>query len=136
MCQVGKRKRGRARTKVASHTQRTVRVCMFNVLTHQFTCTSQLSRHITFVPSTKAASGQPTPYKRATARLIMPKKRRSSLHKRSHDASERGRPRETTKSVKLPTRKQCLPCGQKFPSQKTAKHKCLKAKVKFGKRKG
>jgi predicted RNA-binding Zn-ribbon protein involved in translation (DUF1610 family) len=58
------------------------------------------------------------------------KEKRRLARKRSR-ASKREREREAAKVAKLPTRqRQCMTCGRKFESRKTAKkHKCPKAKV-------
>ena len=58
------------------------------------------------------------------------KEKRRLARKRSH-ASKREREREAAKVAKLPPReRQCVACGRKFNSRKTArKHKCPKAKV-------
>ena len=58
------------------------------------------------------------------------KEKRRLARKRSR-ASKREREREAAKAAKLPTReRQCVACGRKFESRKTAKkHKCPKSKV-------
>src|ERR1700722_2115191 len=58
------------------------------------------------------------------------KEKRRLARKRSR-ASKRERDREAAKAAKLPTReRQCVACGRKFNSRKTAKkHKCPKSKV-------
>jgi predicted RNA-binding Zn-ribbon protein involved in translation (DUF1610 family) len=58
------------------------------------------------------------------------KEKRRLARKRSR-ASKREREREAAKAAKLPTReRQCVACGRKFNSRKTAKkHKCPKSKV-------
>ena len=58
------------------------------------------------------------------------KEKRRLARKRSR-ASKREREREAAKAAKLPPReRQCVACGRKFNSRKTArKHKCPKAKV-------
>jgi predicted RNA-binding Zn-ribbon protein involved in translation (DUF1610 family) len=58
------------------------------------------------------------------------KEKRRLARKRSR-ASKRERDREAAKAARLPTRqRQCVACGRKFESRKTAKkHKCPKAKV-------
>jgi hypothetical protein len=58
------------------------------------------------------------------------KEKRRLARKRSR-ASKREREREAAKAAKLPTReRQCVACGCKFNSRKTAKkHKCPKSKV-------
>jgi len=58
------------------------------------------------------------------------KEKRRLARKRSR-ASKREREREAAKAAKLPTReRQCVSCGRKFNSRKTAKkHKCPKSKV-------
>jgi predicted Zn-ribbon and HTH transcriptional regulator len=58
-------------------------------------------------------------------------KEKKGLARKRSSASKRGREREAAKVAKLPTRKrQCLTCGCKFKSSKTAKkHKCPEAKV-------
>jgi predicted RNA-binding Zn-ribbon protein involved in translation (DUF1610 family) len=58
------------------------------------------------------------------------KEKRRLARKRSR-ASKRERDREAAKAAKLPTReRQCVACGRKFNSRKTAKkHKCPNSKV-------
>ncbi|KAF8263415.1 hypothetical protein EI94DRAFT_1740963, partial [Lactarius quietus] len=58
------------------------------------------------------------------------KEKRRLARKRSH-AAKRERDREVAKAAKLPPReRQCVACGRKFKSHKTAsKHKCPKSKV-------
>jgi predicted RNA-binding Zn-ribbon protein involved in translation (DUF1610 family) len=58
------------------------------------------------------------------------KEKRRLARKRSR-ASKREREREAAKAAKLPAReRQCVACGRKFESRKTAKkHKCPKSKV-------
>ena len=58
------------------------------------------------------------------------KEKRHLAQKRSR-AAKREREREAAKAVKLPAReRQCLACGRKFTSRKTAsKHKCPNSKV-------
>ena len=61
------------------------------------------------------------------------KEKRRLARKRSR-AAKRERDREAAKAAKLPPReRQCMACGRKFKSRKTAsKHKCPKSKVVRG----
>ena len=63
------------------------------------------------------------------------KEKRRLARKRSR-AAKREREREAAKAVKLPAReRQCLACGRKFTSRKTAsKHKCPNSKVEHVRR--